>query len=62
MSNVYATQIIYPFLNLRILANHGQEDGISGNGEIHKKGIASIVVESLLFFPFSTNIYIIYII
>ena len=29
----------YPFFNSRISANHVKVDGLSANGEIHKKGI-----------------------
>ena len=34
----YASKIINPFLNSRILANHDKVDGLSTNGEILIKG------------------------
>ena len=38
----YATQIINPFHNSRILANHDKVDGLSANGEILIKEIVSL--------------------
>ena len=37
----YETQIINPFLNFRISANHDKDNGLSANGKILKKGIVS---------------------
>ena len=39
----YANQIINPFLNTRIPANHNKVDGISTNGEILINRIVSLL-------------------
>ena len=38
----YATQIIHPFLNSRISANHDKVEGLLANGEILIKGDCNI--------------------
>ena len=44
----YTTEIIRPFLDLRIPANHDKMDGHSANGEFLIKGDSSSIVEPLL--------------
>ena len=40
---IHATQIIKPFLNLKISANQDKVDGLSAKGEILIKGIVSLL-------------------
>jgi hypothetical protein len=41
---LYATQMISPFCNSRISANHGKVERLSANGEIFIKGIVSLLM------------------
>ena len=40
---LHPTQIIYPFLNSRIISNHDKVDGLSANREIFIKEIVSLL-------------------
>ena len=54
ITSVYATQIISPFLNLRILSNLDKVDGLLATGEILKKGNVSLLQN---IFCFNTYFY-----